>query len=183
MMSSIRRSLLLRADTPPGRTEDQQHPAEDHERSLFLISAFWGWNRPDPEKRPKIVCAASTRDRWLPLSLGQSERFEIPHPPPADVEPQPRTYSGDWHPVHESRERTAAWIVGTAPLDEQREPTRYRSYRQDTQTSAGLGGYLRMLADLVDGEDLDGRRDVIQLAQQYLAGAAQALEMKRRQDT
>jgi transcriptional regulator with XRE-family HTH domain len=111
-----------------------------------------------------------------------TERFEIPHPPPADVEPQPRTYSGDWHPVHEPRERTAAWIVGTAPLDGQRGPGRYRSYRQDAQTSAGLGGYLRMLADLVDGEDLDGRRDVIQWAQQYLAGMDRALEMKRRQD-
>jgi transcriptional regulator with XRE-family HTH domain len=112
------------------------------------------------------------------------ERFEAPHPPPADVEPQPRTYSGDWRPVHESRERTAAWIVGAAPLDEQRGPGRYRSYRQDTQTSAGLGGYLRMLADLVDGEDLDGRRAVVSLAQQYLAGVDRALDMmKRRQDT
>jgi transcriptional regulator with XRE-family HTH domain len=111
------------------------------------------------------------------------EQFEIPHPPPAPVEPQPRTYSGDWHPVHESRERTAAWLVGAAPLDKQREPARYRSYRENTQTSAGLGGYLRMLADLVDSEDLDGQRNVVQLAQQYLAGVDRALEMKRRQDT
>jgi transcriptional regulator with XRE-family HTH domain len=102
---------------------------------------------------------------------------------PAPVEPQPRTYSGDWHPVHESRERTAAWLVGTAPLDEQREPGRYRSYRQDTHTSAGLGGYLRMLADLLDSEDLDGKRNVVQWAQQYLTGVERALEMKRRQDT
>jgi hypothetical protein len=85
--------------------------------------------------------------------------------------------------VYESRQRTAVWLVGTAPLDEQREPGRYRSYRQDAQTSAGLGGYLRMLADLVDSEDPDGQRDAVQLAQQYLAGVERALEMKRRQDT
>ena len=70
-----------------------------------------------------------------------------------------------------------------APLDAQREPRRYRSYRQDAHSSAGLGGYLRWLADLVDSEDLDGQRDVAQLAQQYLAGVERALEMKRRQDT
>ena len=108
------------------------------------------------------------------------ERFEYK---PGSVEPEPRTYSGDWQPVHESRERTAAWLVGMAPLDTQREPGRYRSYRQDAQSSAGLGGYLRWLADLVDSEDLDGQRDVVQLAQQYLAGVERALEMKRRQDT
>ena len=108
------------------------------------------------------------------------EQFELK---PAPVEPQPRTYSGDWQPVHESRERTAAWLVGTAPLDEQREPGRYRSYRQDTQSSGGLGGFLRMLADLVDSEDLDGQLDAVRLAQQYLVGVERALEMKRRQDT
>jgi hypothetical protein len=51
-------------------------------------------------------------------------------------------------------------------------------YRQDAQTSGtGLGAYLHMLADLLDGEDLDGQRNVIDLAQQYLAGGDRVLAM------
>ena len=85
------------------------------------------------------------------------------------VKPLPRTYSGPHTPVNESRDRTAAWIVGRTPLNAQREPGRYKSYgRQDTQTSglSGLGEYLHMLGRSA------GRRRPGRTERCHLPGAA-----------
>jgi hypothetical protein len=110
------------------------------------------------------------------------EGLEYSNPPPGPVRPLPRTYSGERRAVEESRDRMAAWIVGRAPLNAQREPRRYKSYgRQDAQQGGqrDLGTVLRDAADLLDSEDFDGQEEAIQGLRGYLEGVLTLVRLQK----